>query len=260
VAFLGRVGADERGKRLVAQLKAEGVDVQAVSIDPTTETGVALIMVEAGGEKQIMTAPGANHRLSAAEVMEASPLLARARVVLLQLELAPAATDAAARLARAAGARVVLDSAPPRALAEELLRDVHLVRANAAEAEVLTGLAIANRSTARAAAQNLLRRGVSAAVIGAPGGDLLLDEGGDLWVPHISVPAVDATGAGDAFSATLAVGLARGDDLRAVMRRASAAAALKTMKFGARAGLPTSTELEAFVHWAHSAENVVRAQ
>ncbi|MEO8185320.1 MAG: ribokinase [Deltaproteobacteria bacterium] len=243
VAFLGRVGSDARGRALLEQLRAEGVDVQAVSVDPAAPTGVALVMVDARGEKQILTAPGANHRLSADEILEASKLVARAKVVLLQLELSPAATDAAVHLARAAGARVVLDPAPPRALMEELLRDVHVMRANATEAEVLTGLPITDRSSARAAAENLLRRGVGAAIVGAPGGNWLASPEGGLWLPHLSVHPVDATGAGDAFAAALSVCLARGEELRVATRFASAAAALKTTKLGAQAGLPTNEEV-----------------
>src|SRR5262245_20076069 len=173
-AFLGKVGADARGKALLERLGAEGVETSAVLADPGAATGVARVMVDAQGEKQIMTAPGANHLLSAEEVARTAGLIARARVALLQLELPPATVAAAVRLSRAGGAVVVLDPAPSRELPEELLRDVHVLRANAAEAEVLTGVRVLDAASARRAAENLLRRGVGAAVLGAPGGTQLL--------------------------------------------------------------------------------------
>ena len=247
VAFVGRVGADERGKRLVDQLASEGVDVRAVTIDPELATGVALIMVDAQGEKQIMTAPGANHRFSAQHATEASPIIARARVVLLQLELPLPAVEAAAGLARAAGARVLLDPAPSRPLLEELLRDVHVIRPNAAEAEALTGVQVTDPASARLAGNNLLRRGVGAAIVGTPGGNLLVTPEQELWLPHYSVHAIDATGAGDAFAAALAVCLARGDELPVAARFANAAAALKTTRLGAQAGLPTNEQVLSFL-------------
>src|SRR5580765_2221128 len=43
VAFIGRVGADERGTQLAAQLKAEGVDCRFLTRDRRQPTGAALI-------------------------------------------------------------------------------------------------------------------------------------------------------------------------------------------------------------------------
>ncbi|HMJ01545.1 MAG TPA: ribokinase, partial [Conexibacter sp.] len=236
VAFVGRVGADPRGEALRAALEHEGVNVRELSVDPSAATGVASIMVDAEGQKQIMTAPGANHRFTAQDVARAAELIAMARVVLLQLELPLPAVVAAVHLARAAGARVILDPAPPHELSEDVLRDVHLIRPNAAEAQVLTGVEVDDVAAARKAAGNLLRRGVGAAVIGAPGGNLLVSAEDELWLPHLEVKSVDATGAGDAFAAALAVCVARGETLPQAARFATVAAALKTTRLGAQAG------------------------
>ena len=133
---------------------------------------------------------------------------------------------------------MVLDPAPARLLGEDLLVDVHIIRPNAAEAEALTAVEVVCRKTARAAADNLIRRGVGAVVIGAPGGDLVVTDDHELWLPHLPVDVVDATGAGDAFAAALACSLAHGDDLPNAARFANAAAALATTKLGAQAALP----------------------
>jgi sugar/nucleoside kinase (ribokinase family) len=69
-------------------------------------------------------------------------------------------------------------------------------------------------------------------------------------VPAFAVEAVEPTGAGDAFTAgLLARLLARGwSDLdEADVRYASAAGALATTKTGAMDGLPTASELSAFL-------------
>jgi ribokinase len=109
---------------------------------------------------------------------------------------------------------------------------------------VLTGIAVSDAASARKAAENLLRRGVGAVVIGAPAGSLLCSHEVQLWVPHLRVNVVDATGAGDAFAAALAVCIAQGDELSRATRYANTAAALKTTKLGAQAGLPTRAEVE----------------
>jgi ribokinase len=243
VAFVTRVGADVRGAAILDQLRSDGVDVGAATTDISAPTGVALIMVDAKGEKQILTAPGANRKLASAHIEALGALIARAKVVLLQLEVPLEAVETAAQLSRAAGAHVVLDPAPPRELSEELLRNLHVIRPNAAEAETLTGIAVTDQPSARKAADNLLRRGVGAVVIGAPHGDLLRSSDDELWLPHLPVDVVDATGAGDAFAAGLAVCLARGDDLRSAATFANAAAALATTRLGARAGLPSHGEV-----------------
>jgi ribokinase len=61
------------------------------------------------------------------------------------------------------------------------------------------------------------------------------------------VRAVDTTGAGDTFSGALAAALAEGRALTDAARWAGAAAALATTRAGAREGMPTRAELEAFL-------------
>ena len=60
VAFIGRVGVDERGTELLKRLKEEGIDVQHVTLDKRAPTGAAIIAIDKLGEKQISAAPGAN--------------------------------------------------------------------------------------------------------------------------------------------------------------------------------------------------------
>lgn len=243
VALVARVGADQRGQDILRCLDAEHVDTRAVVIDPEAPSGVALIMVDAAGDNQVLTAAGANQTLTAADVEAASALLANAKVVLLQLEAPLPALSTAVRLARAAGARVVLDPAPAIPLPEALLKEVHVLRANRKEAEVLTGITVEDPASARRAAQNLFHRGVSAVCVGASDGTFLLSLEGESWFPHLPVARVDATGAGDAFAGALAAALAENFALSEAVRFAHAAAALKLGKLGAQAGLPLRAEV-----------------
>lgn len=218
--------------------------------DDQADTGVALVMVARHGEKRILTAPGANRRLALEDLApEAFPA---ARVLLVQLEAPLDTVIEAVRRAREAGTVVVLDPAPPVALPDDLLRQVDVVRPNAREAEVLTGVEVVDRRTARDAAAVLIRRGAGAAAVqaGDDGNLLLWRTGGRLhqqWMPKLKVRAVDATGAGDALAAALALGIAEGMPLDEAGLFASAAAALKTTKLGAQAGLPTRAEVVEFL-------------
>jgi ribokinase len=248
VELIARLGKDERGQALLNQLSAEGVDVSRVHRDHDAPSGVALIMVDRSGEKQILTALGANQRLSEADIHSVKDTIQSAKVLLTQLEVPVPAVSLGLRLARAAGVKTVLDPAPAVPLSQDILQLVDVIRPNASEAETLTGVPVRDRDSAAAAARTLLSRGVGAVVVQAgDAGDLLLTPHEEQFLPRFSVESIDATGAGDAFAAALATGLAEGRPLTQAARLGSAAAALATTKLGAQAGLPGRTELLRFV-------------
>ncbi|HVS34939.1 MAG TPA: ribokinase, partial [Gemmataceae bacterium] len=185
-ALVARLGRDRRGDALAERLAAEGVDLRHIARDADAPTGAAVIMVDGGGQKSILIAPGANGRLGPADVDAAAGLIQAARVVLCQLEVPLDAVLTACRLARAAGARVVLDPAPARPLPDELLGLLDVIRPNATEAETLTGVKVTDCDSARRAAQVLLGRGVEAVAVQAgDDGNLLIWPGGESWMPKL---------------------------------------------------------------------------
>jgi ribokinase len=245
VALVSRIGNDQRGDTVLAALRADGVDATHVSRDPLAHTGVALCQVDAAGNKQILSAIGANARLTAAMVRDAAPALRSCKVLLCQLGVPFEAVLEAVRIARAGGARVVLDPAPGMPLPDEILSQLDVVRPNALEAEAMTGIAVTHRESARAAANLLVRRGAGAAAVQAGReGDVLIWKGGEAWLPRFDVKRVDVTGAGDAFASALAFCLAANQELPEAGRFASAAAALATTRLGAQASLPTRAQVE----------------
>lgn len=247
VAFVGRLGKDERADQILEVFRREGIDTRHVTRDKIAPTGVALIMVDDGGEKQIMTAPGANHRLSERHLAGAATLIGNARVLLMQFEIPMKTVLKAALLGRKAGAKIVLDPAPPSHAPRELLALIDLIRPNASEAEALTGIKVGNRASAQRAARKLFSAGVRAAALqaGDEGNLLIWQERPyrECWIPKMRVKTVDATGAGDAFIAGLAVALAEERPFGSAGAFASAAAALTTTKLGAQAALPTKQEV-----------------
>ena len=239
VALGARVGRDARGEDLLAHLTAEGVDTRYMVHDTKVSTGVTLLQVDEQGKKQSLSVPGANRQLSVRDVQAAAPALSAARVVLSQLEVPLDTVMEAACLRCAAGARILLDPAPRISLPNELLRLVDILKPNAREAEVLTGVRVQDRSSARQAAERLLTHGVGAVAVQAgEEGNLLVWREGERWLPKVPVASVDTTGAGDAFAADLAVGMAEDLALEETGPLASAAAALATTALGAQAALP----------------------
>lgn len=246
VALIARVGTDDRGKALVKQLEAEGVDTRYIIYDPDTPTGATVIQIDDQGEKQMLGAPGANQQLTLTDVQAAAEAIASTRVLLTQLDIPLAAVTEAVRLGHQAGAQVVLDPSPVVELPDDLLRLVSVIKPNADEAEVLTGLQVHDRDSARNAAQLLLKRGVGAVAIQAGHeGNLLVWHDGESWLPQLVTESVDTTGAGDAFAGAMAVAVAEGCSLSEAGSFANAAAAIATMKLGAQASLPQREAVEA---------------
>ena len=246
--LVGRVGNDGRGRAILAYLGREGVEARHVGRDAAAITGAAVIHVDRSGHKQSMAAPGANLRLGARDVRRAGSALRGARVLVTQLEPPLGAIAEAVRMAKAAHVPVVLDAGPARPLPAGLLRGLAIVRANALEAEALTGVHVTGYRSARRAAEALLARGAGAAAVQAGDeGDLIVWRDGECWLPRLDVPAVDSTGAGDAFTAALAVRLAEGCSLAVAGPFASAAAALTTTRLGAAVALPRRDEVLALL-------------
>lgn len=239
VVMIARVGYDDCGLLLKQDLDDAGIDTSCVTASRGHISGSALIMVDTDGEKQIMVAPGANHSLGPKQIRAASASIARSSVLLTQLESPVNTVLEACTIARESRTIVVLDAGPAVRLPSELLTIVNVLRCNAHEARSLTGIDVVDASSANQAANHLLEQGVGAAIVQAGSdGNLIVTQNGTHLFPHHDVASIDATGAGDAFAAALAVEIAGGSSLLQAACFASAAAALSTTVSGARAGLP----------------------
>lgn len=250
VAFVGRVGADERGDKLLAALTSEGVDVTHVARDAEAETGCAVVLVEEHAQKMSLVSPGANLRVSSADIAAARGVISKSKLLVTQLELALDVVFAAIDCAAEVGTKIMLDPSPSptTALSDDVLRQINVIKPNAHEATALTGIHVVDVASARRAALELLSRGVGAVAIQAgERGDLLVWHDGERLLPRLPVKAVDATGAGDAFAAALAVMLIEGRSLGEAGLFASAAAALTTTGYGSQAALPLRRDVEALL-------------
>lgn len=243
------IGNDERGKRMRDELKAEGVNTHFVFTSPKEQTGAALCMVDGHGEKSILAMPGANHALTVAHIQKAAATISSAKVFLTQFEAPLDTVVAAARIAHRAGVKVVLDPAPAlRDVPDELFGFLYAVRPNSHEAEVLSGVKVRDRASASRSARVLQKRGIRiVAVQAGDEGNLLRWEEEEIFLPKVKVKAVDATGAGDAFAAALAVAIVEDRSPRWAGHFANCAAALATTKLGAQPALPKRKEVEALM-------------
>ncbi len=235
--MVGAVGNDSFADQAREALVGEGVDVSWL-VTKEGPTGVAEIMVDTKGENLIAVASGANALLSAADVRAALEALLRpGAAVLSNLEVPDEAVMAAAEAAKERGCLFVLNPAPARPLPRRLLELCDVLTPNEHEAYAL-GLP---------SPEGLLEAGVGAVVVtrGAQGADLLMRGRPPVHQEAFRVQVVDTTGAGDAFTGTLAWALAEGRPMEEALALASAAGALATTKVGARAGMASREEVEA---------------
>jgi ribokinase len=261
VHFVGAAGDDDMGASLIDDLRREGIDVCGVERIPGTASGMALIVVDSDGQNQIAVASGANAALTAgwvAQAIKALPL-GPSWVCLIGLEIPDEAIAAAADLATEAGVSIVLNPAPARRLDERVLALGPLLTPNEAEVRMLAAEPGADAADpdaqrddadAETAARALAERtGAPVVVTLGREGALVVDppNGATERYPGIAVEAVDATGAGDAFSGILAAELARGAELPDAIRYAIAGAALSVTVAGAREGLPSRDRIEALL-------------
>lgn len=239
-AFFGCVGEDSSGSDMLTALADTGCDVSGVRRVPGA-TGTAAVMVEAGGENQIVVASGANGAVAADLLADAG--LGPGTTLVCQMEIPVEQTAAALRRARAAGARTVLNLAPARPIPPSALADVDVLVVNEPEARTLEGEA----GTPLGLARNLAARHRLTCIVTLGGdGAVAAEADGTAWsVGVLPVAAVDTVGAGDAFVGVLAATLDGGGALPEAMRRASVAAGLACTAEGAMSSLPDAAGIDA---------------
>jgi ribokinase len=245
--LVARLGDDLFGRQSLSNFENVGVETRYVTMTAGVASGVALITVDTAGNNVIVVAPGANGVLSADDVQRAKGDIHRAGAVVAQLEVPLETVTCAAHLAHEAGAPFILNPAPAAALQRDLLKRVSVLTPNETEARILTGVEVADESSAREAAERLLALGVQAVVVTMGAQGCLLADGASMeFVRAAAVEAVDATAAGDAFTGSLSVGLAQGQSLRDAAAFAARVAAYSVTKMGAQPSMPTRQEVDAF--------------
>jgi len=248
VFFVARLGNDLFGRKSLENFRLEGVDTTYVALTSEAPSGVALITVDEAGNNAIVVAPGANARLSVEDVRRAEAQIRSAGAVVAQLEVPLATVQCAAEIAEEAGVPFVLNPAPAQQLGPGLLAKVAVLTPNETEARILTEIEVTDDSSARKAARALLSAGVKAVILTMGSKGFLLADGNTTEsVPALQVKAVDATAAGDAFTGSLALGLAQSRSLRDAALFANRVAAFSVTRLGAQPSMPTRKELEEFI-------------
>jgi sugar/nucleoside kinase (ribokinase family) len=269
--FVGRVGNDEAGRAVRADLEANGVDCGGLVEDQERGTGAVLALQDdAGGRAMLGLILDAAYYHMEAEDLLWEPLLQAPAVYVGGFLMVgePGRSTAFQALAGAAerGAQTYYDpnlrggnTVVPRDRIEAhwaAMQGASVVAATDDELAMLgqecAGLdpEMSTPLAARLAVRALFDQGGRASLVvikhGARGSTGIAADGSSEHVPGFRVTVVDTIGAGDCFMAALMTARHQGDDLRTTLRFANAAAALSTTDIGARAA-PSRGAVERFL-------------
>ena len=245
VTMIGRVGSDSFGSDLVHSLAETGVHIEHVHTDPSTPSGVAIILLDEHHQNFIIGVSGANMQLDERELDVVRIELSDADVLMIQMETPVELSIKAAAIAKDFGVRVVMDPAPPTRLSQSSYQIVGIVTPNQSEAEVLTGVVVTEPKSAKTAALALIELGAQVAIVKI--GELGVVYATDDTVEHVAaykVDSIDSVGAGDAFAGGVAVALAEGKVLGDAVRFGAAAGAIAVTKIGAQDSMPYRAEVD----------------
>lgn len=242
--FMAKLGNDVLGRQSVGYFKKEGIDTRYIALDEDSASGVALISVDDHAENSIVVASGANMLLNEQDVDKMLEEMCEGDILLMQLEIPLQTVEYAVRKAFGEGVKVVLNPAPARSLPKELFRHLYMVTPNRIEAEMLTGIKIANDADVEKVAEEICAMGVKNVIITLGSkGCLIREEGVSYRIDAFKVEPVDTTAAGDTFNGALCVGLSEGMDLKQAAVMASKASSIAVTRMGAQSSIPYREEL-----------------
>ncbi len=223
VSLVACVGNDGAADEALALLREGGVDLSRCRVVDDVATGTALIAVAQSGENHIVVAPGANRMLVSDDVMGIA-----ADALICQLEVP---TALVAEAADSFNGFFCVNLAPACEIDVRVLQRADLVVVNETES---------NWYGASLSACH----GIVATTRGS--GIATLQRDGEIIAEATppAVVAVDTTGAGDTFTAALAVAMVEGQDVDAALEFACAAGAAATTRMGAQPSLPFRDSLQ----------------
>jgi ribokinase len=244
VGFVGKVGSDREGKKLVTDLQREGVDTNGTIHARHGRSGTVIGFVDTKGERALYVDPGVNDTIEVAEINEEYAF--QTQFLHLTSFVGQKSFQTQKQFIQTLPKNVKVSLDPGElyarkglALLEPIIRKTFLLMPNQKELELLTGV-----TDHRVGTKILLEKGVKIlAVKLRERGCYVMDEKESHHVDAFKVKIADTTGAGDAFDAGLLYGLINGKSLYECGRIGNFVASRCIMRMGARTGLPALKDL-----------------
>ncbi|XP_054834730.1 ribokinase isoform X2 [Eublepharis macularius] len=165
-SMICKVGKDSFGYDYIENLKKNGIPTDFVGQAENVATGAASIIVDNEGQNFIVIVAGANLLMDSEDLRRAAHVICQAKVMVCQLEVTPAVSLEALKLAHKSGVKTLFNPAPALAdLDPQFYIHSNIICCNESEAEILTGITVCNVKDAGRAGLVLLERGCKTAVV-----------------------------------------------------------------------------------------------
>lgn len=246
VSFVTCLGNDVNGRSAIEYYKREGLDVTLSLLIDDVPSGTAMIWVDSKGDNSIVIIPGANGKLNSDYIIKLEEHIAKASVVVLQMEIPLQTIETICSLAHKNNTMVMLNVAPANRLNDNLLKTIDILVVNKNEAETLTGVKV-EAGKEEVVVDLLLDKGVKTVILTlGEKGSILKNQGKIYIVPAYRVKAIDTTAAGDTFCGAFIAEYMRKQDFVKALKFATAASAICVTRMGAQPSIPTQAEVYEF--------------
>jgi sulfofructose kinase len=235
--FYGRLGDDAIGRDIVRHLTSRGVDAGGVRLIPGQSSQVSSVVVDHGGERQIVNFSSARLDPDPAWLPEAA--IAEADFLLTDVRW-PEGAAAALKIAAKHGVPSLVDADIAPIDIGEMVRLATYAVFSERGLEAVSGKIGLEDGLREVAGQG----DTFPAVTAGERGSYWLADGALRHCPAEKITAVDTCGAGDVFHGAFAVALAEKMEMGAAMRFSAAAAALKCQRFGGSTGVPQRSAVD----------------
>lgn len=232
VELITALGDDANGHAILADCHAKGIGVSAVQIEKDCATSVYLFVDDAQGDMSVAINDMAiQRRVTPERLAERLELLNSMDAVVLDANLRE---ESIAFLGREVRVPIFADavSAAKVGKLKGVLDKLYCLKPNRIEAELLSGMRIASIEDAKVAARRLLSKGLKRVMLTlGPEGAVCAEGEECIFLPPGSVEIVNASGAGDAYTAALVWSHCSGLSLResAVAGTAASAIAMQSI-------------------------------
>ena len=238
VAFVGTVGKDEFGEKLIRMISSENIDTSLIN-SKAGQSGTALINVLENSNNEVISYPGTNKLTQHAYIDEGS--LSEAEIIICQMEVNEEETFNLFKRAKQKNCKTILNLAPYKKIRSEILTLTDVLVVNETEFSELSGIEL-----------NLINEDINIDIINSPEslksidlivtlgkrGVLIFSKGKKTFIAAEQVKAIDTVGAGDCFVGAMSYGILNGKDLLAASKFANKVASISVSKKGAAASMP----------------------
>jgi ribokinase len=241
--YVGKVAKDIEGKRLLKELRNEGVDISSIITEKTGHSGIVMCFIDLKGERAMYVLSGVNDTIKFEEIdLE---YIKNTKILHLTSFVSETSFKTQKRVVEEVSDNVMISFDPGALYARKgfnelkpILKRTFVFMPNETELSLLT------KKDYKEGAKTLIKEGVHLIAVKLGSKGCYVTDGKESHIiERYNVKVVDTTGAGDAFCTGFLYGLLNNKDLYTCGKLGNFIASRCIMKIGARTGLPKLSEL-----------------